>query len=178
MYNIHILCFHKRSDKKDISLFNSCQYYFATYLFTLNSLLGGYFENDAEDILTGINKDNPDAYLYSRLDEIDSLNNGESYHFKYVQHDQDNGDSSYEWIQSSNPAISSTIDGYVPVHADQSFYGIGLNVESHRQWAIIDSSPTSSNFHLAIGQRSSWNSGLLGWDGKASRIELYMCTVS
>jgi len=141
---------------------------------------GGYFGD--LNIRTGVNKDDPDALLYSRLDELDTLSADGAYRFKFV----DAAGPIVEWYQTSNPTTASDIEGYVPVAVPDpetfpdrayngDFGGIGLNDENKRNYALIDSSPHHTHWWMSLGNLQPWNGLIPGWAGSGtSRVELYV----
>ena len=73
---------------------------------------GGFFSSEA-DVLRK-NVDNPNADLFSILDQLEDYRTGGLFHFKlcYPELVGVNGlNGCNEWIQTSNPAMESTITG-------------------------------------------------------------------
>ena len=78
---------------------------------------GGLFSSQ-EDALSK-NPREPEADLYSVLDQLESLRSVEgSFHFKlcYPEVTGEAGGSCNEWTQTSNPATESTITGFKVEH--------------------------------------------------------------
>ena len=86
--------------------------FFCVQVFSHNTA-GGLFSSQ-EDALSK-NPGEPEADLYSVLDQLESLRSVEgSFHFKlcYPEVTGEAGGSCNEWTQTSNPATDSNIAGY------------------------------------------------------------------
>ena len=107
------------------------------------------------------NSDNPDAYLFSILDQVEDYRGSDgSFRFKLCYPELTwgvNGSTCNEWIQSSNPLTESTITGFEPVSLafekdgyNQPWSGIGKS-PSNLPSSTIDDRPTNSHWFSAIG---------------------------
>ena len=117
---------------------------------------GGLFisKNDA----LSKNTENPDAYLFSILNQLENYRGKDgNFQFKlcYPEFGQCN-----VWIQSSNPAVDSTIRGFRSISLSFKTNGArgawaGLGKSNHGR-TLIDDSPAASNWHSAIGSYAYW----------------------
>ena len=115
---------------------------------------GGLFTSGA-DALTK-NPTNPDAKLFSVLDELEPLPDG-TFHLKicYPELVTAKDPPCNEWTQTSNPATNSTIVNYQPVNIaffglNSTFNGLGVNSASQAN-TYIDDQPEHEYWHFAIG---------------------------
>ena len=125
---------------------------------------GGFFSN--QDDVTSKNSDNPDAYLFSILDQLESYR-GSDGNFTFLVCYPElkwgvDGKVCNEWIQSSNPLTESTIIGFQPISLAftldsyrNDWRGIGRSPSSF-ECTTIDDSPSQSNCYTAIGAITNW----------------------
>ena len=75
-----------------------------------------------------------------------------------------------EWLQSSNPATDSTIEGYEPVtitygaddNANPLFRGLGRDDGSNAEKCAIDHTPKVNKWYFCIGVLNLFNGGIPG----------------
>jgi len=143
-----------------------------------HDVAGGLFKSDAEAL--NKNPDDPDALLFSRLDQLENFKTEDGFHLKIVYPELD---GSNEWIQTSNPATDSEIEGFQPIKLD--FQNDGLN----NPWgglgnykflssgiALISDTPLNAHF-MCIGCQVWWPStGTIPGprDKTVTRVELYV----
>jgi len=114
---------------------------------------GGIFSSD-EDARKK-NPENPDANLYSILDQLESFRTPDGFHFKLC-YPELNGCNL--WIQTSNPVEEWNIQGFKPVHLSFQQNGhqtnwVGLGKNKNQWSAFIDDEPTDSYWWTAIGAK-------------------------
>ena len=88
---------------------------------------------------------------------------------------------SNDWFQTSNPASSSSIEGYQPVHLDyklrgrgKSWGGLGL---CNKKEAFICDTPIADRWWMCIGCQSSYenpNTIPGPWKKATTKVELYI----
>ena len=131
---------------------------------------GGYFTSD--DVLSK-NADDPDAPLFSKLDQLEDFRDAEgSFQLKLCypmesgmdNDDDDGGAICNEWIQTSNPATESKITGFTPLHLEfdangfnESWKGLGKNTK-YSQNTFIDDTPGRGGRYSSIGAFQSFES--------------------
>ena len=123
---------------------------------------GGLFSN-AADVLNK-NLDNPDADLFSILDQLEDFRNADGkFQFKlcYPELTGAGGGSCNVWIQTNNPATDSGLSGFEPITLafnsrfdgdawTGAWTGLGRNV-GDSDWALIDDFPNKPIRNSAIG---------------------------
>ena len=139
---------------------------------------------DAEDVKLKSPFD-PTAPLYSFLENLDVLKKKEdSYQLRlcYPELTQHSFPCN-EWIQNKNPldtTSSTNIETAINITfnsngAGQTFKGLGTNRFGKDTKTIIDGSPNSGNYWLALGAKELDNNEIAGpppyW---VSKVELYM----
>ena len=128
---------------------------------------GGLFA-DGPDALSKKPTD-PEAKLFSILDQLSTmrLDDG-TFHLKLCFPGiTDRNPPCNEWTQASNPANSTTILDFRPIHlvfplasTGKNFSGLGVNTDwAGQQNTLIDDYPEHPNWHCAIGARSFWPAG-------------------
>ena len=152
-------------------------------VFSHNASFGAFA--DVEDVKLK-NPFDPTAPLYSFLNNLDTLKRKEdSYQLRLCYPEL----TQYpfpcnEWIQSKNPLETTSktnLDTAITITFDsngignQNFKGLGTNRVGKDTWSIIDGSPTSINFWLALGLKQIFNDKIPGPIGVwVSKVELYM----
>ena len=152
-------------------------------MFSHNSSFGAF--TDAEDVKLK-NPFDPTAPMYSFLNNLDTLKRKEdSYQLRLCYPEL----TQYpfpcnEWIQSKNPLETTSktnLDTAITITFDsngignQNFKGLGTNRVGKDTWSIIDGSPTSINFWLALGLKQIFNNKIPGPIGVwVSKVELHM----
>ena len=119
---------------------------------------GGLFSG-VEDALSK-NPDNPDANLFSILDQLDKLRSSDGkFRLKlcYPELKKCN-----EWIQTSNPAKESIITGFEAVDLaitfnsyNEPWKGLGKDNSGYSP-ALMDDAPTQHRWCSAIGAQIYW----------------------
>ena len=142
---------------------------------------GGFFP-DIEQAKS-YNKDDPNADLYSILDQIEDYRKDGVFHIRlcYDELAEDNFPCN-EWTQSSNfvedPNITdfNAIDITFKQRGDGGMFGgIGLNSPENSGSTLIDDMPHSGNWWSAIGAISQHGTGLPGPHPTVVRkVELYL----
>ena len=133
------------------------------------------------------NPDNPDAELFSILDQLESFRgNDGNFLFKICYPMVTMGGRQGHcnvWLQSSNPYTDSIITGFRPVSLSFSlngdgevWEGLGLNEDTSE--AVIDDAPSSSQWWMAIGAISDVNGEIPGPriqdDITVTKVELFV----
>ena len=128
------------------------------------------------------NSDNPDADLYSILNKLEDFRDFEGkFQFKLCYPEL--SAKCNEWIQTSNPAIETTITGFVPISLEFTLNGAG------KPWAglgrslslwtrpLMTDSPSANNWFCAIGSPSYWPKSpfIPAWKEQgAAKVELFV----
>ena len=105
------------------------------------------------------NPENSSALLFSRLDQLERFRTEDGdFHFKIVFPGLGGRN---EWIQTSNPATSNTIEGYQAVNLDYDVQGNsepwgGLGLCTGQSVAFICDTPTTGNWFMCVGCQSMW----------------------
>ena len=119
---------------------------------------GGLFTS-SQDALSR-NHDNPQASLFSTLDQLESYRNAEgNFHFKIcypeVQTFHGLGHCN-EWLQASNPTTEGTITGYERIHlafpsngAGRAWGGLGRSEDT--ETSLLDDTGSSPSGWMAVG---------------------------
>ena len=119
---------------------------------------GGLFTS-SQDALSR-NHDNPQASLFSTLDQLESYRNAEgNFHFKIcypeVQTFHGLGHCN-EWLQASNPTTEGTVTGYERIHlafpsngAGQAWGGLGRSGDT--ETSLLDDTGSSPSGWMAVG---------------------------
>ena len=116
-------------------------------------------QSDAEALSK--NPDDPTAPLFSRLDQLEDFRTEDgNFHLKIVYPELG---GSNEWIQTSNPATDSEIEGFQPVKLDFQNDGVnnpwvGLGLNTGQRSALISDTPTNSHWFMCIGCQEWWPS--------------------
>ena len=117
---------------------------------------GGLFSS-LEDALNK-NPDNPDADLYSILDQMENFRNQDgTFHLRVCYPELSvNGSSCNEWIQSSNPVTETEITGYQAISLAFTKNGNnnawkGLGLEKTNNTLIADCPKNAQKWWGAIG---------------------------
>ena len=116
---------------------------------------GGPFANLEEAKRKNSNDEN--ALLFSILDDLEVYRTNCGYfHFKLCYPELSQSVCPcYEWTQTSNPVLESTITGYQPIDipfTDYPFGGLGLNRDSsHKEDTLIDHAPDLVTWWNSIG---------------------------
>ena len=132
------------------------------------------------------NPDNPDAELFSILDQLESFRgNDGNFLFKICYPELRIGRQGHcnVWLQSSNPYTDSIITGFRPVSLSfflngdgEDWQGLGLNEDTSE--AVIDDAPSSSQWWMAIGAISDVNGEIPGPriqdDITVTKVELFV----
>ena len=133
------------------------------------------------------NPDNPDAELFSILDQLESFRgNDGNFLFKICYPMVTMGGRQGHcnvWLQSSNPYTDSIITGFRPVSLSfflngdgEDWQGLGLNEDTSE--AVIDDAPSSSQWWMAIGAISDLNGEIPGPknqdDLMVTQVELFV----
>ena len=110
------------------------------------------------------NAENPDALLYSILNQLEDYRVNGTFQFKLcypLLTWGKNGENCNEWIQSSNPYTETTIIGFQEIFLafdknsfNESWRGLGRNSAGYDASTIIDDAPTSGYWHCAIGAKT------------------------
>ena len=109
------------------------------------------------------NADDPDADLYSILDQIENYRRDGVFHIKlcYEELSSKFEFPCNEWTQSSNMLEESDITDFNPIRISfpesgigGSFGGLGINQQGQRQHTLIDDLPNQGNYWYAIGCKS------------------------
>ena len=143
---------------------------------------GGFFSN--QDDVTSKNSDNPDAYLFSILDQLESYR-GSDGNFTFLVCYPElkwgvDGKVCNEWIQSSNPLTETTITGLKAISLaftitsyKKAWVGLGKGI-SQWPYAAIDDSPSQDNWWFAIGSTRKFNGGIPGprYRNEATHIQM------
>ena len=117
---------------------------------------GGFFSSEADALRKNV--DNPNADLFSILDQLEDYRTGGLFHFKLCYPEKVSfGDGCNEWKQTSNPALESTKTGFQPISLSfkqnsyqQNWVGLGKDVSGSTP-TFIDDAPTRTNWYTAIG---------------------------
>ena len=152
-------------------------------MFSHNSSFGAF--TDAEDVKLK-NPFDPTAPMYSFLNNLDTLKRKEdSYQLRLCYPEL----TQYpfpcnEWVQSKNPLETTSgtnIDTAITITFDsngvsnQNFKGLGTNRFGKDTRAVIDGTPTYSNWWFALGVKQLENNKIAGPTGIwVSNVELYM----
>ena len=152
-------------------------------MFSHNSSFGAF--TDAEDVKLK-NPFDPTAPIYSFLNNLDTLKRKEdSYQLRLCYPEL----TQYpfpcnEWVQSKNPLETTSgtnIDTAITITFDsngvsnQNFKGLGTNRFGKDTRAVIDGTPTYSNWWFALGVKQLENNKIAGPTGIwVSNVELYM----
>jgi hypothetical protein len=123
-----------------------------------HNIVDGYFANST-DVLSK-NVANPNANLYSILNQLDEFKANNRYIFRinwpgYVQRNI--------WMQSSSPLISQPVAGYVPLSIDtssQGWGGIERDCGVGCANTFMDGTIGTTNYFYAIGQYAVWTGGI------------------
>lgn len=111
---------------------------------------------------------NPEADLYSILDQLETYRNTEGkFHFKLCYPELTwgiDGKTCNEWIQSSNPYTESNITDFEAIslafkrdsYRDE-WRGLGKNIVDKDNRTIIDDSPMRGNVFSSLGALEYWN---------------------
>ena len=125
---------------------------------------GGFFSSPDDALRKNV--DNPNADLFSILDQLEDYRTGGLFHFKLCYPEKVSfGDGCNEWKQTSNPALEPTITGFQPIALSfrrnghqENWVGLGRDV-SGSILTLIDDTPFRTNWFTAIGASSLWRSG-------------------
>ena len=99
------------------------------------------------------------ALLFSRLDQLENFRAEDGkFHLKIVYPELG---GSNEWIQTSNPATESTIEGLEAVKLDYTVDGLrgpwgGLGLCTGKSSTFICDTPTKGYWFMAIGSQGLW----------------------
>ena len=117
---------------------------------------GGLFSS--QDDAVNKNPGNPDAELFSILDQLEDYRDHEGiFHFKlcYPEITGVGGGRCNEWTQASNPVYYSTIQGFQEISLaflrdgnNNSWRGLG---RSHSKFSFLDDTPADDTQWTAIG---------------------------
>ena len=117
---------------------------------------GGLFSSTVDALSK--NPNNPDAKLFSILNQLEDYRNHEgNFHFKvcYPEITGVGGNHCNEWFQSSNPTSEGTTNGYQAISvaffingAGQSWAGLGFSGDTA---TLIDNTGTQAYWFGAIG---------------------------
>ena len=110
------------------------------------------------------NPDDPDADLYSILDQLEDYRGADGrFRFKLCYPELTwgvDGKKCNEWYQTSNPATDQTITGFEAVDLAftlnsyaQPWQGLGKTISDA---TLIDDAPSGTNWYCAIGSLSAW----------------------
>lgn len=151
---------------------------------------GGLFSSKADALLK--NEHAPWDKLYSILDNLEDykLEDGK-FHLRIVYTNWMPGvDGFNEWYQTSNPATSSSITGFEPVHinfkirGDEGKWGGLCRSTSPYSNTLITDTPQSDYWYMAVGAMKKWNEaipsgGIPGprfpdWRYAITKVELYV----
>jgi|ERR1711953_151553 len=144
-----------------------------------HDVAGGVFQSD-DDALSK-NPDDPTALLFSRLDQLEKFRTGDGkFHFKIVFPELG---GSNEWIQTSNPATESRIEGFQPVQLDYDIDGYdqpwkGLGLCTGSQQALICDSPTEGRWWMCTGCQAVMSRRTLTIPGPKKRGETFKHVVT
>jgi len=122
---------------------------------------GGLFKSNAEALSK--NRDDPDCpdCFFSRLDQLENFRTEDGkFHLKIVYPELG---GSNEWIQTSNPVLNSTIEGFQPLKLDYHIDGYGevwrgLGLCTGSPEAFICDTPIERHWHTPIGCQAYWPS--------------------
>lgn len=120
----------------------------------------------------------PDKRLFSALDRLSSyLSYFGQLHFRLVYPETK---EIVEWIQTSNPATSPTIEGFIPIRVtDSEFKGLGRNEAINSDVSDIDASPQDGSILFPLGAKSLDQGGFKGPHGKVYQyVELSIASES
>ena len=146
---------------------------------------GGMFPST--EAAKSYNADDPDADLYSILDQIENYRRDGVFHIKLCYEELS---SKYkfpcnEWTQSSNMAEESDITDYNPIRiafgqsgtGSGSFGGLGISPKSPS--TLIDDLPNHPNWHYAIGSTEHYQVGIPGPCPCVSvaKVELFLAKI-
>ena len=141
---------------------------------------GGYFP-DIEQAKS-YNKDDPNADLYSILDQIENYRKDGVFHIR-ICYDELADDSfpCNEWTQSSNFVEETNVTDFnaLDITFKQSgdggiFAGLGLSPPSS-SYTLVDDLPHSSNYWFSIGSIIQVDIGMAGpYPTHVKKVELYL----
>ena len=128
------------------------------------------------------NADNPDADLFSSLDQIEKYRKDGVFHVRICYEELYEFDfPCNEWTQSSNFVKEVNITDYeeIDITFDESgnggnFAGLGLSPSSHSE-TLIDADPHGAGSFFCIGCIKGWGAYMPGPSAKAvQKVELYL----
>ena len=139
----------------------------------------GYF-TDLEQAKS-LNADDPEAPLYSILDQVESFRTDGVFHVKICWEELPEDFPCNEWKQSSNFAEESIITDFEEVRITYPesgtggiFGGLGLSPVSY-SCNLIDDLPDHPNWFYSIGTLTGFGKGLPGPHPKdVSKVELFV----
>eukprot|EP00211_Chloroparvula_japonica_P005316 CAMPEP_0119136526 /NCGR_PEP_ID=MMETSP1310-20130426/21606_1 /TAXON_ID=464262 /ORGANISM="Genus nov. species nov., Strain RCC2339" /LENGTH=811 /DNA_ID=CAMNT_0007127523 /DNA_START=185 /DNA_END=2620 /DNA_ORIENTATION=- len=93
----------------------------------------------------------PDALNYCRLDELEAMRRDRQYEFLLRWPEESDV---VMWAQTSNPTVSSQVEGYEPISVPYAdFRGLALSMS---KMCLLDGTADPNNFFYAVGTYRPW----------------------
>ena len=135
---------------------------------------GGFFPSMRA--LRSYNPDNPDAYIYSVLDQMENYRENGVFHLRICYWEIIALEfPCNEWLQSSNFIEETEVSGFEAVElAWNNFVGLRLTPDS-----VFSAVENGANYHYGVGNLRAYNWGIFGPGMgyyNVYRVDLYIAT--